>query len=107
MNILRIFGIGAGNIRACNCSVSGTVTNVSRCWWLTINTKTVRRFPGDGAVYPSIITFSYQVDDIPYAGKLYIPHYCRVPQTGETISVYYDPKHPRKYACYAFGPALK
>ena len=106
MNIFRLFGIGGNNIRAADCSIPGIVTAVSRCWWLTVNTKPVRRFSGDGAVYPSIITFSYQVDSIPYVGKLYIPYRYRVPQTGETIVVYYDPANPKKYACYAFGTAF-
>ena len=106
MNIFRIFGIGGRTIRAGACSVPGTITAVSRCWWIKVNTKPVRRFSGDGAVYPSIITFSYQVDNIPYVGKLYIPYHYRVPQTGETIDVYYDPANPKNYACYAFGPAL-
>ena len=105
MNILRLFGIGGNNIRAADCSVSGTITAVSRCWWLKINTKPVRRFSGDGTVYPSIITFSYQVDSIPYVGKLYVPHTCRAPRMGETITVSYDPANPEKYACHAFGPA--
>ena len=107
MNILRIFGVGAKKIFAKNCSTAGTVTDVSRCWWLTVNTKPVRRFSGDGAVYPNIITFSYRVDNIPYTGKLYIPIRCRVPQKGENISVCYDPESPKRYACYAFGPAAK
>ena len=105
MNVFRIFGIGGDKIRANNCSVPGTVTEVNRCWWLTVNTKPIRRFSGDGAVYPSIITFSYVVDNIPHVGKLYIPHRYRAPQKGETITVSYDPANPKKYACCAFGPA--
>ena len=106
MNIFRLLGICGSTIRAAGSSVPGTITAVSRCWWLKINTKPVRRFSGDGAVYPSIITFSYQVDSIPYEGKLYIPYRFRVPQAGETIDVYYDPANPTKYACYNFGPAF-
>ena len=106
MNIFRLFGIGGSKVRAADCSVPGTVTAVNRCWWLKVNTKPVRRFSGDGAVYPSIITFSYQVDNIPYVGKLYIPHHYRVPQTGETIDVYYDPANPKNYACRVFGSVL-
>ena len=105
MNILGFFGVGGDKIRANNCGVPGTVTDVSRCWWITINTKPVRRYPGDGALHPSIITFSYVVDNIPYVGKLYVPHTCRAPRMGETITVSYDPANPEKYACYAFGPA--
>ena len=106
MNVFRLFGVGGNHIRATGCSVPGTITAVSLCWWLKVNTKPIRRFSGDGAVYPSIITFSYQVDSISYEGKLYIPYRCRVPQAGESIDVYYDPANPKKYACCAFGPAF-
>ena len=54
---------------------------------------------------PLKITFSYVMDNIPYVGKLYVPHTCRAPRMGETITVSYDPANPKKYACYAFGPA--
>lgn len=106
MNILRLFGISSEKILAKGCCIKGQVTQVSRCWWLTVNTKPVRRFSGDGAVHPSIITFAYQADSISYTGKLYIPIGCRVPQVGETIDVYYDPEKPKNYACYTFGPAI-
>ena len=105
MNILRIFGFGAERILAGNCCIPGTVTDVRQCWWFTVNTKPVRRFSGDGAVYPNIITFSYRVDNIPYTGKRYVPIRYRVPQKGETITVFYDPKNPKRYACCAFGQA--
>ena len=105
MNILRLFGIGSKAIFEKNTSVSGTVTQVYRCWWLRINTKPVRRYSGDGAVYPHVITFDYQVDDIKYTGKLWIPVRYRVPSRGETIDIFIDPDAPAQYACYAFGPA--
>lgn len=105
MNLLRLFGFCKGPIIAKNCFAKGTVTKIYRCRWLTINTKPVRRFSGDGAVYPHIITFDYQVNGIAYQGKLYIPVRYRVPAMSEMIDVYYDPDKPENYACYAFGPA--
>lgn len=107
MNLLRLFGLGSQGILNKNHFVSGSVVMVSRCWWLKVNTKPVRRFPGDGAVYPHIVTFTYQVDNVSYTGKLFIPLRYRVPQKGETIPVYYDPGKPGRYACYAFGPAVQ
>lgn len=104
MNLFRLFGIGSDAILGKGCSVPGKITQVSRCWWLTVNTKPVRRFSGDGAVYPHIITFDYQVNGTAFSGKLYIPVRYRVPPKGENIEVFYDPDHPEKYACYAFGP---
>jgi len=105
MNILRIFGIGSSKILAQNRSVPGLVTRVSRCWWLSVHTKPVRLYASEeNTVSPYIITFAYQVDGVSYTGKLFIPINYRVPQKGETISVYYDPEKPKRYACYAFGP---
>ena len=106
MNLFRIFGIGSGRILSEGRSVKARVTQVSRCWWLTVNTKPLRRYSGDGAVYPYIITFVYSVGSISYEGKRYIPIRYRVPQVGETINIYYDPERPGNYACYAFGPAI-
>ena len=106
MKILRLFGIGSDAILGQGHSVPGKVTNVYRCWWLRINTKPVRRFSGDGAAYPHIIMFEYQVNGIAHLGKLYIPIRCRVPLKGETIEVFYDPEKPQNYACYAFGPGM-
>lgn len=105
MNILRTFSIGSQKILAKGVSVPSTVTKVYLCWWLKINTKPVRRFSGDGAVYPHIITFRYTVDGTEYTGKLYIPVRYHVPPKGTTIEVFYDPEKPQDYACYAFGPA--
>lgn len=105
MNLLRVFGIGSGAILAKGCHVPGTVTKVSRCWWLSIKTKPARLYATpENTVNPYMITFEYRVDNIPYTGTLYIPIRYRVPQAGETICVYYDPEKPQSYACYAFGP---
>ena len=57
--------------------------------------------------FSHFIHFTYTVDSVVYQGKRFItPHY-RCPQAGETIDIYYDPANPKKYACYAFGPASK
>ena len=103
MKLLRIFSIGADAILAKGRSVQTTVAKVHRCWWLRINTKPIRRYSGDVAVYPHIIHFTYQVDGRDYNGSLWIPVRYRVPAVGETIAVYYDPEKPDHYACYAFG----
>ncbi len=105
MNMLRLFGVGTGKILALGCAVRGTVTRVSACWWISVKTTPVRLYTSPkNTLHPSIITFTYSVDNVSYTGKLYIPLNYRVPQRGESIDVYYDPSHPRRYACYAFGP---
>ncbi len=105
MDILRLFGVGVGKILAHGCSVQGTVTRVSACWWISVKTQPVRLYASpENTLHPSIITFDYSVGGASYTGKLYIPLRFRVPQKGESIDVYYDPNHPKRYACYAFGP---
>jgi hypothetical protein len=56
-------------------------------------------------IFSHFITFTYTVDGVIYKGKRYVDLYCRCPQKGEQIDVYYDPENPHKYACHAFGPA--
>ena len=104
MNLLRLFGIGADRILGQDCHVEGMVTKVYRCWWLKVNTKPVRLHAMDGALFPSIITFTYTVNGISYEGKLWVGVRYRAPGVGERITVYYDPANPKNYACYAFGP---
>ena len=41
---------------------TGTVISVSKQWWLKINTKAVRKYPMDGAVFPHIIKVTYIVN---------------------------------------------
>ena len=107
MNLLRIFGIGKQKILAKNCSVKGTVTLVADSWLHTIK-KPVRLGNHAGnTIFSHMITFQYQVDNVPYTGKLYVDLNYRCPQKGEQIDVYYDPEEPKKYACYAFGPGVK
>ena len=104
MNILRIFGIGAGKILAKNHSVQGIVTGVciSR---IHVAKKPVRiMITENNTMFSHYILFQYTVDNVMYNGKLYIDLRYRCPQKGETISVFYDPEDPRQYACYAFGP---
>lgn len=104
MNILRLFGMGSDAILAKNCYVNGTIIKVSRCWWLRVKTKPARLYASEeNTLYPHIITFSYQVNSIPYTGRLYIPIRYRVPRKGETISVYCDPAKPKNMPVLPLG----
>ena len=58
--LLRMFGIGVTNAIAGG-QTEGTVTEVKTCYWFKVNTKPVRTHAGDGAVYPHIIHFTYNV----------------------------------------------
>ena len=98
MKIFRIPGIGSKKIIDAGCKTEGKVTAVKECWWIQINTKPVRRFSGDGSVYPQMVYFQYRVEGIEYNGKKMIHWDSRRPSIGEKITVWYDPKKPKRYA---------
>ena len=98
MNLLRCFGIGSNRIIGDGITVTGTVIKQSVCWWLKVNTKPVRKHAWDGAVFPHIITFSYQIDGIGYTGSRFVHWNLRCPVVGEHITIYYDRCDPQKYA---------
>lgn len=95
--LLRIFGIGTANALL-GSSTQGTVTEVKVCWWFKVNTKPVRLHSSDGALYPHIIRFSYQVDGLTYEGRRWIMWNRRCPVKGEKITVCYEEDAPEKYA---------
>lgn len=104
MNVFRVFGIGANKILEKGQSVSGIITSVHRSYLYVVK-KPVRLIPNDrNTMYSHYIFFDYIVDNITYSGKLYVSLRYRCPQSGEHITVYYDPEKPQNYACYAFGP---
>lgn len=81
-----------------NNRTEGTITSLKKCWWLQINTKPVRSHSLDGAVFPYIINFKYNVNDTEYSGKKFIGINTRGLSEGEKITVYYDKDRPSKYA---------
>ena len=93
----RMFGIGAAKAFAGG-QTQGTVTEVNTCYWFRVNTKPVRTHSGDGAVYPHIIRFSYQVEGRTYAGRRWVMWNKRCPVKGEGITVHYEEAAPQKYA---------
>lgn len=107
MNLLRIFSIGADRILAKKCCVQTVVAGVQKSYLYVIKKPVRIGITENNTLYSHYITFSYTVDNIVYRGKLFISPNYRCPQKGETIYVYYDPEKPEKYACYAFGPAVR
>ena len=106
MKLFSMFGIGADNILAKDCHVKGTVTMVRNSYLYVIK-KPVRLYVNESNTkFSHWVHFTYTVDNIPYTGKLYVDLRYRCPHKGEQIDVYYDPDHPEKYACYAFGPGV-
>ena len=98
MRQLLSFGIGEKKIMAQGRSCAGAVTQVSPCYWLKVNTKPIRAHAWDGAVYPHMVSFQYEVNGCAYTGKRYYSWTIRPPVKGSSIIVYYDEKDPSRYA---------
>ena len=95
--LLRMFGIGISAAIAGE-QAEGTVTEVKTCYWFKINTKPVRRHMWDGAVYPHIIHFTYEVDGTRFSGRRFVWYNRRCPVKGEKITIHYEVRSPEKFA---------
>lgn len=98
MSIQGFFGLGSQTIRAQQNVTRGTVTASKTLRWLKVNTKPARVNGLDGAKFPHMIRFTYQVEGVIYSGSAYVSYTVRCPEAGQTIPVYYDRKDPAKYA---------
>ena len=98
MKIRGLFNIGGQKIISQGHKVKGTVVSAKTCWWLKINTKPIRHRSMDGAAFPYIISFQYEVDGIEYRGSRYVCWTTRCPVIHETIDVYFDISKPSIYA---------
>ena len=98
MSILNGLVLGRKKILAQNHTTIGTVVQVKKCWWLKVNTKPFRTNALDGALFPHIIHFTYNVDGKEHKGSRYISWSVHCPQPQEWITVYYDPEKPSKCA---------
>ena len=98
MNLLLFFGIGGKKIIKKGASCPGTVTKVSPCYWLKVNTKPIRAHAWDGAVFPNMVSFEYTVNGCTYTGKRYFSWTLKPPCKGSRLTVYYDEKDPARYA---------
>jgi len=103
--LLRMFGIGVSDALA-GSQAEGRITRVNTCWWLKINTKSVRTHIGDGAVFPHIIHFTYSVAGQTYSGKRWINWNQRCPVKDEKITVHYEEANPEKYAVMIRGEKI-
>ena len=95
--ILRMFGIGTAKAVAGE-KTEGVVTRVMTCWWLKVNTKSVRMHMADGAAFPHIIHFEYTVNGQIHHGKRYVHYKRRCPVKEERLTVYFEKEAPGKYA---------
>ena len=107
MNLLQIFGIGSGRILEKGCSTKATVTQVDVSLLYVIK-KPVRLGVNDGnTLFSHFITFEYQAEGIRYQGKRFVSPHFQCPHKGDSITLYYDPENPQKYACPPFPPAVR
>lgn len=112
MSIWDTFSVGSQraaaerrDILSENTRTTGTVTAVKTCWWIKINTKSVRRHTLDGAAFPHIIYFTYSVHGIAYQGKRCISYHLRCPRKDEPITVFYRKTDPAQYAISLISPS--
>ena len=83
-------------IIAQNNVTKGTIQKITKCWWIKINTKTVRIHSLDGAIFPHIMTFTYEVDGIRYTKRKYIDLRENLVGVFGNIDVYYDKEKPSR-----------
>ena len=76
----------------------GIIQKVAKCWWIKINTKPVRMHALDGAIFPHIMTFTYEVNGIQYKKRKYIGLRSDAIGIFENVDVYYDKDKPSKCA---------
>ena len=98
MHLFLSFGVGAKKIIAQGHSCQGTVTQVSACYWLKVNTKPIRAHAWDGAVFPHMVSFEYEVNGQRYTGQRYFSWTVKPPVKGCRITVYYDQENPARFA---------
>ena len=78
------------------CLTEGVILAAKKCWWLKINTKSVRKHALDGAVFPYVVTVRYSVGGAELAGKKTVIWKNMVPRVGETVTVRCDANKPAK-----------
>lgn len=96
MKLLRTLGLGSRKLIHRNHTVPGTVTEVKTCHWLKVNQRSLRATPLDGAAFPHILHFTYQVDGTIYRGSRFVNWNLPCPGKGAAVTVYYDPSAPAR-----------
>ena len=85
-------------IIAQNNIAKGTIKKVTKCWWIKVNQKSVRLHALDGATFPHIMTFTYEVDGIQYKKRKYIGLRADAIGIFGNVDVYYDKDKPSRCA---------
>ena len=76
----------------------GTIQKVTKCWWIKVNQKPVRLHSLDGATFPHIMTFTYEVDGVQYKKRKYIGLRTDTIGIFGNVDVYYDKSKPTRCA---------
>jgi len=97
MQLFSTFGIEIWGKAKLDSMVHATVTKVTACTWLKINTKPIRAYCWDGTVYPHMVHFQYAVDGVSYTGKRFWPHSLPPPPIGASLPLFYDAERPEKW----------
>ncbi len=97
MNLSSFFGWNGDKIKSLGVKTVGTVTNVKTVTAIKVNTKPVRANALDGAKFPHIIEFTYEVNGKEYKGKRFLSYSQFCPPKGSKIEIFYDSADPSKY----------
>ena len=74
----------------------GTIQKVTKCWWIKVDQKSVRLHSLDGATFPHIMTFTYEVDGVQYKKRKYIGLRADAIGIFGNVDVYYDKDKPSR-----------
>lgn len=82
---------------------NGKIEKVTKCWWIKVNRRPVRMHSSDGALFPYLMTVSYNVN-----GRKYKKTRCIGLREGligifGTVNVYYDKNKPSRCAIRLLG----
>lgn len=75
---------------------TGTVTAVSRQWWLKVNRKPARLHPLDGAEFPHVVKIRYTAGGRDYICRKWTGAGVRPPDAGSAVTVFYREDRPSK-----------
>ena len=86
-----------------NNRTNGKIEKVRKCWWIKVNTKSVRMPMLDGALFPYFMTVSYTVNGKKYKKTKYIGLRKDLIGIFGTVNVYYDENKPSRCAIRLLG----
>lgn len=75
---------------------TGTVTAVTKQWWLKVNKSPVRVLGTQGATYPYVIKVTYSADGKEYTKRKWINAGEPVPKVGSEVQIVYSEDKPSK-----------